>query len=258
MRKLHVVVLTLVVAFSFGAVVASTAMAEEATVLCVPWLNGLWMLRTNATTCAEELAASDGNWELTEMLLAFWLVGGEPVLSELLVLAEGEIRVKNISNSAEIDCSFHAEGSIWPESLLEITEVLDLLGTTVGKLPAGPGILCTSLTICETGDARAFPENLPWHFELELVGAGGLYFLLITLNAVLYEFTCLVLGIEITESCEAPVESAAEQLNVAAGVEAMGVLLPLANCNGVSEVGENEGLAGNILLSEGVVSVSSE
>jgi len=110
MRKLHVVVLTLVVAFSFGAVVASTAMAEVAEVLCVPWTNGLWMLRTNPTTCAEELAASDGAWELTEMLLAFWLVAGLAVVAETLVLVEGEILVRNTSSGAHLDCSFHAEG----------------------------------------------------------------------------------------------------------------------------------------------------
>lgn len=220
MKKLHAALLALVALFAFAAIVVNASAAEE--------------------------------------LLAFWLVNGVAVASALPVLAEGEILLHNTSNGAHIICSFHAEGTINPESLLEITEVLTLGGLAVGAL-GSEALLCKAVSTCEasTTDIEVRPTNLPWDFEAELVGLA--YFLLLKGEAS-YEIKCLVLGLNFEETCTALAGSGVEQLNLeGGGVEAFGTAKPFAECGGKAEVGENEGLSGNKLVSsEGPIAISSE
>jgi hypothetical protein len=225
MKKIQILGLALVAVFAFGVIIAASASAEE-------------------------------------FLLAQWLVAGALVTSALPSLSEGEILLHNTKTGLHIVCSFHAEGTIGPNSLDTITEVLSLTGVKTGTPLANEteALLCKSVAGCENSatDIEVWPVGLPWQTEVELAEPSGKFFDLIF--KAKYELLCLVLGIASSEECTAAEGTAAEVVNAAGGgVEAAEKpASPNASCTiGGAESGENVPLAGNLTTSsEGAVTVS--
>ncbi len=206
-----------------------------------------------------------------EFLAAENLIAGAKIAAgvELPGLVEGEVLLRDATFGAHIVCSFHADVDIINNVIL-VLDVLTLSGTTVGSTLTEQSLECSN----EAGsncanvipvDIKAWPLHLPWTLETVLGEPSGKFFSLAaaaTGGNVGYEVECLIFGVKTSEECT--VETLAldgaggEVVNVAAGVEGKGAVTPKANCSvGGNGVGEEEFLAGNILLStEGTPSVS--
>jgi hypothetical protein len=160
MKRLHVVMLSLVALFAFSVVVAN-ASAE--------------------TT-----------------LLAEWLVGGAAVASLTITESTGKVILEDAKIKSAMECEGIADGSVGANGEGEVTEVL-IPGTppTVASL-AKPAV-CKGIGGCGA-PAEAAPENLPWHGLLYLtegglfrgVGFSGTYWSMCNILGVLVEEECTV------------------------------------------------------------------
>ncbi len=112
-------------------------------------------------------------------LLALWLVKGVAVAEPLNAQAEGELTLedRNVIVNSAVLCSGILDGTINPESLGVVSEVLTLNGVTTISLTAltEPGLECTNVRKCE--EPLVWAVNLPWDTEVELVeDEGGPFF----------------------------------------------------------------------------------
>ena len=168
MKKSHLIGITLIAVFAFGAMAATSAFAE---------VGMEWLLHE------EKL--------LSETVLGEIATEGELLLEEM----EAPFVGKSV-----VHCSGVAEGTLGPEGLDLIEEVFGLKGEPVNDLT------CEALEGCETSGTTpplVEPVNLPWESELVLVGttvrdnvrsavAG---------KAPGYKVTCLVLKLSTTDEC---------------------------------------------------------
>ncbi len=283
MKRFQILVVALFAVFAFGVVVASSAMAEEESTLCVAKAEGLWGLQSSATECAEELATANSPFELVVFLLAEWLVAGLPITTTLLVTStssallledkEGPLGAKGM-----VLCSGILDGTIGPSGEDEITELLRLDGVTAVSLTAlsGNALLCDGQEGCLTGteNAEVWAVNLPWLTLLELVEEASPTLFQGFADLILphtgggqpgwYTFCSTLLGNQ-EDECKAP-EAVAQKTNVAGGVLdtfsaaftlLVGAQLGLCTASGEKiETGVVEE-TGETVSSEGVLSASS-
>jgi hypothetical protein len=264
----------LLAVFAFGAMaVASSAMANE--VVCIKVANtGLFMKRSTAGVCEEELAEGKSEFELVEFLLAEYLENGVGITETMLVETTGTLLLENekapVVGKAAALCSGILVGDIGPDGADDVTEVLNLAKELISSTPlSGLALSCTDETNCES--ATVWPVGLPWLSLLQLwetltPAASGFTTLLTSQHgtAVGWYVECTVLGVKAAEECTTAMGDSSAT-NVATGVEgifskAFTELMgdKLALCSGSKEesgVVEGEGvtvtsLAGPLTVSE--------
>jgi hypothetical protein len=109
-------------------------------------------------------------------LLALWLANGVAVTTALNVEGEGEGLLEDtkgglFGEAVSILCSSLGDGTVDPESLGVISEVLTLSGVAVSTTPlSGEGLKCTNVASCS--EPRVWPIGLPYDLEVELVEDG--------------------------------------------------------------------------------------
>jgi len=272
----------LVAMFAMFAVATSSALAAED--VCVPRTakNGLFMIRSSAGECLEELAASDGEFELVLFLLAEWLVGGVAATATLLVtsISEGlllEDKKATLGVKADVLCDGFLDGFIGENGADEITEALNLAEASISLTAlSGTPLLCTGQEGCETTveGTEVWAVNLPWLTLLQLYEEESPtlvtgFVILISAHAGggnpgWYVQCKTALG-TVDDECTG-VFGAAEASNEATGVnvvfsEAFQLLVGGVNANCTAsaekETGVVEGL-GTESSTEGLLSVSSE
>jgi hypothetical protein len=145
MKKLQLVLMSLLAVFAFGVLSAEVASAAT-------------------------------------FLLALWLVKGAEVTAALSVQSEGELLLEDTKGglfleAAAVLCSGILDGTVNPASLDVISELLTLSGTAVSTTPlSGGGLTCTNEANCPEPD-KVWAVNLPWNTEVELVeDTGGPFF----------------------------------------------------------------------------------
>jgi len=273
-------VVALFAVFAFGVVVASSAMAEEESTLCVAKAEGLWGLQSSATVCAEELATANSPFELVVFLLAEWLVGGNPITTTLLVTSTGELLLEDekgpLGVKGMVLCSGILDGTIGLTGEDEITELLTLAGVAVSLTAlSGTALLCNGQEGCNTGteNAEVWAVNLPWLTLLELVEEASPTLFQGFADLILphvgggspgwYTECATALGNQADE-CIAP-EAVAQKTNTATGVLdtfsaaftlLVGASLGKCTASTEAETGVVVG-TGETLTSEGALSVSS-
>jgi len=187
-------------------------------------------------------------------LLALWLFNNVAVSSILLVESSGELELVNkdgggLGVTAKALCSGIFDGWVGPESLDELSELLNLSKELISntELSGGLTIECSNSGNCEK--AKAIAENLPWETEAELMVDGTEEFFVDLIFNAAYYVECTILGTVIGELCEVA-NTAVELKNEGTGVDAtfsdafQGLAGgKLANCSGGGvESGEVNGL----------------
>lgn len=203
-------------------------------------------------------------------LLAEWLVNGGAVTALTAVDAEGELLLAETILGIRIEalCSGILDGSIDPNGVLTITELLSLAGAAVAQtLGTTTAIACTNTANCT--EPLAIAQDLPWTATLDLIEETGLpnpsFALLLTTGtgaAPGYEVECM--GSGTSDLCVG--ESAQKVTNEGTNVDVMfeDAFNELAgffqaNCNTAgARTGLVEGLGTLLLTGGGTLAVSSE
>jgi len=188
MKKLYFIGLTLLAVFAFSSVLVASASAE--------------------TT-----------------LLAEWLFNGAAVTGTLTTEISGEISLEDnkapIVGKADVLCSGILDGWVDANGLDFVSEVLNL--TTLVAVTLAAALLCTTISGCEAATEASpievSPVGLPWSTLLVLV-ENGTFRDFITGSG--YEVLCLVLGINVEDTCTAALTS----LLVENGTAPTGALTP--------------------------------
>jgi len=185
---------------------------------------------------------------------AKWLSNGIIVAASVPVETTGGLTFHNLENGGEVLCEGIFDGTVGANGTGTITEVLNAAKVKIAELDetgGTGGIKCTSLKICEAGDAEAWPNGLPFNTVLDLETVAGTLINLIV-NAG-YTILCLVLGIDILELCTAAPNSLSggQVVNLTTDVEAVGAISPQGDCNGHSEIGEIVADTGNLTFLTG-------
>jgi hypothetical protein len=223
------IIFTMLAAFAFSALVASSAFAEET-------------------------------------LLGAWLIGtGTELTTALTVEVTGALTLRDketIAGAAALLCKAIVDGTVESNGEGADTEILNANKEKVGELgglallgtgaASGEGSECVSVETCATGTAASpievWPIGLPWLQVLLLDAIPNLFLILLySINATFgnigFELLCLVLGINTEDTCVSPgnafdVEASNDPENVAilAGVGTT----PNAKCSqsGNKESGE--------------------
>jgi hypothetical protein len=256
MSKIQLGLISLLLAFTAGVVISpATAMAG------CRWDRTSKSLYEDIDSAKDECIAEDPKkesaYELTKN--AQWLDNGTAITSATSADTSGELLLENVLNGAAILCSALFGGTVGPSGAYEVTKVFNLSGVEIKELE-GSGIKCTSIKLCEAGDAELWPLNLPFKASLNLGTEVSSFFLVAEPNGSSllpgYRVLCLVLGVGIEESCEAGAGSNSEVLNAASDVEIVGVVGPLATCGGSAEAGLIENSEVISLSAGGTLSVS--
>lgn len=261
MSKLGLISLS--ITFAMIALTASIGAAPAAAEYCLfAKEKGQYLFRSGGGPfflCEELLEKREHMYEL--YFLEKWLNNGSEITSATSVDTAGETLFENTSIGAAILCSALFEGTVGPGSAYELTKMLDLSSNEIKEL-VGNGLKCSSVKACETGDAELWPEHLPFKSALYANSEKTQFVVAVEPNGSgllpAFEVLCLVLGINVEELCEDAERSDNEVSNVTAGVEIIGITLPLATCGGKAETGLIEHSASDvetISLSSGTLSV---
>jgi hypothetical protein len=143
-------------------------------------------------------------------LLALWLAKGVAVTAPLTAEAEGELTLEDSAAGAAVLCSGILDGWVGPESLDEISEVLELVThNLISKTQlVEPGLVCTNLKSCE--EPLVWADELPWQTEAELVeDVGGPFFAVLILphpggGNIGWHIACMKNIIGTEDLCSAP------------------------------------------------------
>ncbi len=232
LRMLGVGVALLAVLAVSAMAVASSAMATDVCVqlpLPVPPTTGLFMKRSSAGVCEEQLGGGGNEFELYEYLLAEWLENGVGITETMLTETAGELLIENtkapVVGKAAATCSYIEEGDIGPDGARDATEVLNLAKEAISSTPlVGTSLSCTDETDCES--PHAWPVGLPWLvllelWEIETPAISGMIELRTSQKAggaIGWYVECTELGVKASEECTAT-ESLSADTNVATGVE---------------------------------------
>jgi hypothetical protein len=226
---------------------------------------------------------SRNNWGLftranpapTKFLAAEWLVGGVAVTAELATETTGELLfedTKATTGKVAILCSGIFDGWVGPSSLGWVSEVLNLSGEAISTTPlTGLALECTAQEGCESSGApKAWPVNLGWETEVDLMEQGGTFFDVLTLphsggGNPGWEFECLVIGIAVTDECTASQDVAQLTLEGTSLLDKTSAEfdesaeVKLATCSlGGEESGVVEGEGPIVLKAGGELTASSE
>src|ERR1700722_5840458 len=217
--------------------------------------------------------AGSASAEIT--LLAEWLVSGAsiPAGTEEVSETSGGIELEDTAAASGVLCTGILDGTVSANGLDLITKILNLAkeeisGTVLtGLALLGPTPDCVSAKGCSaTAAIEVWPVGLPWHTLLYLMADGTILDRVAKENGSNfgYELTCTVLGLKITDTCEAK-GSSFEGLNDAdtgdASAPAGALGEPLANCSvGGNATGANrtDELTPITLTSGLLLTVSSE
>jgi hypothetical protein len=252
MRRLHLLLLAVFAVSAFGAVLVSSASAEET-------------------------------------LLAEWLVGtGNEITSNLASETKGILLLedtKTLVGPAAVECAGTLDGTVGPNGEDEITEVLNLAGSATGTALSGTALIgngaasgvgseCKTETACAAATSASpievWPLGLPWSTLLFLMEPSKeILNLIYSLGAagteVGYELLCLIGSINTVDECKALdfeilVINNATTGNAETPTETLAT--PNANCtqSGGEATGVNETVGASLitLLSGELLSVSSE
>jgi hypothetical protein len=224
------IIFTMLAAFAFSALVASSAFAEET-------------------------------------LKAAWLIGtGTELTTSLTTEVTGALLLKDketIAGSAAVLCKATADGSVEANGEGETKEILNANKEAVAELgglallgtgaATGEGSECVSVETCAAGTAASpievWPVGLPWLILVFLDAILNKFLVLIfsmntTVKNIGYELLCLVLGINTEDTCVSPandfefeVANDPENVAILAGVGTT----PNAMCSqsGNKQTGEN-------------------
>jgi hypothetical protein len=149
-----------------------------------------------------------------ETLLASWLANGSEVATELndelstTMLFEDN---KTIAGGASVTCGLVLMGTVSANGNGLITSVLNLKGEAIaGELSGlallgeGAGTDCLRVSACSEGSAgspiEVWPAKLPWSTLLYLKVDGKL---LVSITGAAFELLCLIIGLNVVDSCEA-------------------------------------------------------
>ena len=233
MRKLQVVVLTLVAMGTIAVLFAGAASAE--------------------TT-----------------LVALWLVNGATITANLAseivieVLSE-DTKVPLVGDAAFI-CSGILVGTSGAEGKGSITSVLNLAKELIGTPLSGLTLSCANELNCGT-PIEVWPVGLPWGTQLFLMAGTTGEPILELITGSGYEIVCTELGVKVTDECKATDTEVLVQNNSVTGnaeIPSKSRMEPLALCTQSGEetgINETEGIAPIELANkgeEGLLSVSSE
>jgi hypothetical protein len=190
-----------------------------------------------------------------EFAPAEWLESGRSVGGFTQTDTEFEILFENSSIGAAILCGGFSEGGVATKGEDDVARILNLAGNEVKQLDeagATEGLPCTSVKTCESSGAEVWPTTLPFLLELMLDTEDSKFYNLVKLNGSeqlpTYFILCLVLGLSISELCEAAEGTFQEVSNTATDVELLGALTPEATCNGKTLVGLMENNSANVAL----------
>jgi len=143
-------------------------------------------------------------------LLALWLWNGTAVSVNLNVESEGELLLEDtkgglFGEATDVLCSGILDGWVGPESLDEISEILELATLTLIStvVLVEPGLVCTNVSGCP--EPLVWAEELPWQTEVELVEDAGVFFAILLLphpgaELLGWEVECMGLG-NATDEC---------------------------------------------------------
>jgi hypothetical protein len=182
---------------------------------------------------------------------AKWLADGNQLAAATNAEFSGSIKLENTENGSAVECAGLFLGTVGPNGEDSTTTVLSVGGTIIPELDefgATGGLACTSLKVCEAGDAQVYPIGLPFRSIATLDEVDNKFYDL-TLNSEFF-ILCLLMGVEITELCVAAPNglSFGEVVNLPMGVETVGAIEPLANCNGHEEIGLESFVTGNLTI----------
>jgi hypothetical protein len=262
MKKLTKVGVALIAAFALTCI--GSASASAATV-CEIEPNGEPKY-ANPVTCFNMTSPiATGLWKL--VTIAAWLVDGAQITEALATETEGELELTDLSNSSGVLCKEISDGTVGPEG---INELLEVLNAEKEKIEAALPLLCKAATgsACEenTTDIEVVPVNLPWLTQLVLTEGEPEFLDYLSGSSEGKEpgwkVSCLVLGIKITDTCEgvtsAKVENTVENDVLATFNPAAPISSRKANCSiGGAETGDTAGV-GLILLTSGKTLAVSE
>jgi len=170
-------------------------------------------------------------------LLAEWLVTGVGVTT--LTSTEGEAKVLladsvPLLGEISVTCTAKFDGSVGANGEDEITEVLNAsaVAVTLTKPLIPPE--CKTQKTCEEASIKVSPELLPWHTNLALEEASGLFIDQATSEAG-YNVICKAFGLTEEDECIAAVGSSGKVSNGATDVLLEGELSPRATCTFTKE-----------------------
>ncbi|MFZ2114911.1 MAG: hypothetical protein WAU77_14405 [Solirubrobacteraceae bacterium] len=262
------------------ALTVSTETEDYGTVCgLTPNKEGLFVKRSATGVCEEELAEDTNEFEQVLLLLTEWLVAGSEITAELNVEAAGELLMedtKTLLGASDILCSGLLDGTIGPDGLGVVSEVLTLAKMAVSStVLSGTALTCEEHSVC--AEPLLWAVNLPWNTLLELAETdlGTIFVDLILAGGKGnpgYYLECMGLS-GLTDECKAEGasetgEGVFEAVNVTGGVEATFseaitelLALKLGECTrGGKETGVVEGSGNIIKLASGTeaLTVSSE
>jgi hypothetical protein len=194
-KKHQILGLALFAVFAFSAVIASAAFAEES-------------------------------------LPAVWLLNGAAVTAATATKSTGTLLLEDtatIAGKVAVTCAGTLDGTVNTAGKDTVTALLNASGVEV-TLAAKNFLTCTNQTNCG-GTPEVYAEGFPWGTQLDLLEPSGKFQDLLTTTAV-YDVTCTILGIKVTDECTAPIGTSTSVENGAADVvlTAGAIAEPHASC----------------------------
>jgi hypothetical protein len=180
-----------------------------------------------------------------------WLLSGEPITAAQSVQSEGELLLCDdkggpFGEEACVKCSGLDVGTIGPTNKDEVTDVLNLAGTSLDITDCVGEGPCLEAHLVEA-------ENLPWKTELVLDSSGEILDLLINAG---YIVVCLgALGVELSDLCSAEdLELDTENMAAENDVLLLFLITELGVGNSCTRGGANQGLVEGFVLIFSLVS----
>jgi hypothetical protein len=200
-------------------------------------------------------------------LTALWLAGGNAIAAELAITLSGGVIAEDtkapIVGVAAVLCSITFSGSIKVGGAGEIERLFNLSVESISSTPlTGLALACEAVEGCEAATMASpievWPKNLPWATLLFLTESGEFLYLIEKMG---FESLCLILGINVEDSCESADSMFAVDNESGAQIPAGVVALPLSNCTlGGAATGsiQTDELIPFKLTESGELTVSSE
>jgi hypothetical protein len=188
-----------------------------------------------------------------------WLVDGVEAAAGTASTVTGLLTLTDLNTPlgvVEVHCEGSFDGTIGPNGVDEITEVLNTAGTKIGSELTGTPLICANVSNC-TELREVWPDGLPWDTQLELSGANVVdsFIALGTGSEVGFEARCAVLGVAVTDLCSKPLTtSTIEQMEALPNSDLLGLFSEegfLCTLNGTASghvVGEGLIEAGGLVL----------
>jgi hypothetical protein len=187
-----------------------------------------------------------------------WLVDGVEATAGTASTVTGLLTLTDLNTPlgvVEIHCEGSFDGTIGPNGVDEITEVLNNAGVKIGTELTGTALICTNIQNC-TELREVWPDGLPWGTQLELSGTNVVdSFTPLTGTEVGFEARCAVLGVAVTDLCgKVLTTSTIEQMEALPASDLLGLfneeefLCTLSNTTSGHVVGEGLLEAGGLVL----------